>query len=63
MENQNETITITIPATAVVGGEAIVATPPFQISAEQIGTEVMSIGFSADGPAGTYDANGIAITN
>ena len=58
----NETVTVTIPATAVVGAVEIVATPTFQISAEQIGAEVMSIGFSATGPTMTYDANGPTIT-
>jgi len=59
----NETITLTIPATSLVGAVAITATPTFQISAEQIGAEVMSIGFSSTGPAIIYDANGITITN
>jgi len=59
----NETVTVTIPATAVVGAVEIVATPTFQISAEQISAEVMSIGYDANGPAAVYDANGITITN
>ena len=59
----NETVTVKIPATAVVGAVEITATPTFQISAEQIGAEVMSISFCSDGPAATYDANGITITN
>ena len=54
----NETVTVTIPATAVEGSVAIVCTPTFQISAEQIGAETISAVYDAAGPAVTYDATG-----
>ena len=59
----NETVTVTIPATAVVGAVEIVATPTFQISAELAAPENLSIVYDATGLAMVYDANGIAITN
>jgi len=57
----NEIVTVTIPASALVGTVEIVCTPTFQISAGQAGAEVMSIGFSATGGTAVYDVNGISI--
>ena len=57
----NETVTVTIPATAVVGAVEIVATPTFQISAELAAPENLSIVYDATGPAMVYDATGPAI--
>ena len=58
----NETVTVTIPATAVVGAVEIVATPTFQISAELVAPENLSIVYDANGPVGVYNVNGKVIT-
>jgi|GEM_PF-4034582 len=54
----NETITITVPAQCTSDADAIVCTPTFQISAEQVQVETISAVYDANGPTVVYDANG-----
>jgi len=57
----NETVTVTIPAEVLTGAVEIVATPTFQISAEQIAAETISAVYNANGPALIYNATGIGV--
>ena len=60
-----ETITITIPATAVASATEIVATPTFSIGVEAAGGSSTTgrVGtYSSTGQTGTYSSTGIAVT-
>lgn len=45
-----ETITVTVPGAAVVGGNPLIATPTFTITPTSMGCEVETIGLSQDDP-------------
>ncbi len=57
-----ETITVTIPATALEGGGEVVATPTFGVSAEQIGSEwPTTSAYNASGPTLLHVTDGVTI--
>lgn len=59
----NQTVTITIPGSAITGtDDPVTATPNFVVSAEVIGGESVSATYDATGPGVAYDASGIVIT-